>query len=653
MGIAKMNKVYLVAHQAEKDNVLAVLQQLGVMEVNDLQAKDLEDQAWAELVEGDQDQEGLNVLEERLADLRFSLEFLKRYYPAKKSMMDALNDIKTTVSAGELTNTAVKWAAVSEEVYVALRKVDEKLISLRNDETRLQNLKLQLAPWAKLDVPLEEIGATKSVHIDLGILPTADVGPVKEELAAAVTAFNLEEVASDRGETNVLVAYHIDDADEVTTLLKNRNFTKHTFPQLSGTPAENLERIEQELAHAAQERETALAAAGEQVKNREQLNYYLDYLTVERDKKQKVSNFARTSNSFILEGWIRESDVPELEKKLKEACETVEVVSRETDEGEIYPVALENKPLFAPFEFVTQLYGTPSPHGLDPTPNLMPFFIVFFGLCMTDAGYGVVIALLAGAGLLKIKAPSVRKLMWVLFAGGLSTIVFGWLVGGWFGMSVLGAPLFFNAQVEPLQMLIYALGLGIIQIFYGMAIQAWRSIKAGKVLDAVFDQGFWYVLIIGILLMFAVPDLSSVGSTMAIIGAAGLILTQGRTQPTIIKKFLSGLLSLYDITGYLSDVLSYSRLLALGLATGVIALAINTMAGLLAGSIPGYIVMVLLLIAGHTFNLVINTLGSYIHSSRLQYIEFYNRFYEGGGRAFLPFRLNTKNIDIQPEWQKK
>ncbi|EEG77561.1 H(+)-transporting two-sector ATPase [Dethiobacter alkaliphilus AHT 1] len=652
MGISKMNKVYLVAHQAEKDQVLAVLQQLGVMEVNDLQAKDLEDEAWADLVEGDQEQEALNTLEERLADVRFSLDFLKRYYPAKKGMLDAINGEKKSVLANELADTAAQWAETTDQVYAALRQVDEKLISLRNEETRLQNLKLQLEPWDKLTVPLEEVKSTNTVRVELGTLPTAELGPVKEELAEAGAAFVLDEVKAERGESYVLVAYHAEDAEEVPALLKQHNFNKHTFPKLSGTPKENLERIEKELVQADKERQEALAAAGEQVKHREQLNYYLDYLTVERDKKQKVASFARTSNSFILEGWIREQDLPELKKKLEKACDTVEVVSREPEEGEAFPVSLENKPAFTPFEFITKLYGTPSPHGLDPTANLTPFFIVFFGLAMTDAGYGVILALVAALALTKIKPQGARNLLWIIFAGGISTFVFGWLVGGWFGADLLGAPLYFSALEDPILLLVYSLALGIIQIFYGMAIKAAWSIREGRILDAVFDQGLWYLLIIGILLMAIMPELG-IGGPMAIAAAIGLVLTQGRTQPTIVKKFLSGLLSLYDITGYLSDVLSYSRLLALGLATGVIALAVNTMAGLLTGHIIGWVIMIPLLLVGHTFNLVINSLGAYIHASRLQYIEFYNRFYEGGGRSFVPFKLNTKEIEIQPEWLQK
>lgn len=652
MGIAKMNKLYLVAHQAEKDQVLAILQQLGVLEVSDLQAKDGESQAWAEMVEEDQEQEALQSLEARLADVRFSLDFLHRYYPAKKSLLAALNDSKMIVNSVELNGNATEWDKVSTNVYAALRKIDEKLMLLRNEETRLQNLKLQLTPWIKLEVPLEEIKVTPVVRAEIGTLPAAELEQAKEELAAAAPACYLQEINSDRGESFVFVLYHVSGTDDVLTILKQRNFTRQNFPQLTGTVAENLKRIEEDLAKAEGERKAALAGAAEQVKYRDQLNYLLDYLTLERDKKQVVANLARTGNAFILEGWICQADLPGLKKKLAAACETVEVMAREPEEGEAFPVVLENKPFFAPFEFITKLYGTPGPRGLDPTPMLTPFFIVFFGLCMTDAGYGVVIALLGIIGLKLIKTGPARNLMWIFLAGGLSTVLFGWLVGGWFGLPLLGAPLFFDSLADPMRMLIYAFVLGVIQIFFGMAIQFYRLVRQGKILDAIFDVGFWYLLIIG-LLLFVAPGMGGIAQSMALAGAGGLILTQGRAQPTIIKKFLSGLLSLYNITGYLSDVLSYSRLLALGLATAVIALAINTMAGLLAGHPIGYVVMVILLLAGHAFNLIINTLGSYIHASRLQYIEFYNRFYEGGGRAFVPFRLKTRSIQIQSEWQSK
>jgi len=649
MAIAKMHKVYLVGHQAEKERVLAILQQSGMMEISDIREEDADFEAWAPLLESDQALEAVQELDSRLGEVRFALDFLNRYYPAKKSMLEALSGNKRRYTEAEIKTAAGGWAETASKVYADLRRLDDRLMALRNEETRLLNLKSQLAPWTGFPVPLQEVRATAAVRMELGTLPAAEVPALREGLSlAAADSFILEEVRTDRRESFIYLAYPAGSSEEVQTALKERNFTRQAFPGLTGTPSDNLNQVEKELAALEVQRTEARVQAGQQVEFREALSFYQDYLTIERDKQQVVQNLGRTGCSFVMDGWIREKDLAALKKGLT-TCETVEVVSRPPANGEAFPVVLENNRLVAPFEFVTKLYGTPGPYGIDPTMSLTPFFIVFFGLCMTDAGYGVVIALLAALGLWKLKgSEAVRKLMWVLFAGGISTIIFGALLSGWFGMEVLGAPLFFNALADPMRMLVYSLALGLIQVFFGMGIQFYRNIRAGKVLDAVFDQALWFVFLVG-LLMMAAPPLSGIGRVMALAGAVGLVLTQGRSQPTLVKKFLSGLVALYGVTGYLSDVLSYSRLLALGLATGVIALAINTMAGLLGGSVIGYLIMGILLIGGHTFNLVINTLGSYIHSSRLQYIEFYNRFYEGGGRPFTPFRLKARHLEVAPE----
>jgi V/A-type H+-transporting ATPase subunit I len=193
--------------------------------------------------------------------------------------------------------------------------------------------------------------------------------------------------------------------------------------------------------------------------------------------------------------------------------------------------------------------------------------------------------------------------------------------------------------------LIVSFAFGIIQIYAGLILNAYKNIRDGRTSDALMDQGLWIVFLTG-LIMFALPQLKSLAKYVAIIGAIGLLLTQGRSQKGIFKKFTSGLLSLYDVTGYLSDVLSYSRLLALGLATGVIATVINTMAKLVGVNAIGVILMIIIMFGGHVFNLLINVLGAYVHSSRLQYIEFFGKFYDSGGRAFDPLRIKTTFVDF-------
>ena len=185
--------------------------------------------------------------------------------------------------------------------------------------------------------------------------------------------------------------------------------------------------------------------------------------------------------------------------------------------------------------------------------------------------------------------------------------------------------------------------LGLLQLFVGIGMKAYLNIRRGLYLDALYDQGFWYIFLIGLLLCF-LPATAVVGKWAAILGALGLILTQGRDKKNPVMRILSGIISLYNVTGFLGDALSYLRLFALGLATGVIGTVINSMAELVGGSIIGYFFMVIILIFGHTFNIAINVFGAYVHASRLQYVEFFGKFYEGEGIPYHPLGFYTKFI---------
>ena len=211
-----------------------------------------------------------------------------------------------------------------------------------------------------------------------------------------------------------------------------------------------------------------------------------------------------------------------------------------------------------------------------------------------------------------------------------------------------------TAASNPIPLLILSFILGLIHLFTGMGINFYSLTKRGKLKDAIFDIGFWYCLLIGLIMIIPMAPLGTgvlavVGKWLAIIGAVGLVLTQGRSKSSIFGRIFGGIGSLYDITSYLSDLLSYSRLLALGLATGVIAQVINTMAALGGKSVIGVIMFVIIVLAGHTMNLMINVLGAYVHTNRLQYVEFFKKFYEGGGRKFRPFAINSKYIKIKEE----
>ncbi len=242
----------------------------------------------------------------------------------------------------------------------------------------------------------------------------------------------------------------------------------------------------------------------------------------------------------------------------------------------------------------------------------------------------------------------------------------GALFGGWFGIDIatLPEPLknfteglrIIDPLAEPITVLILTLILGIFQVMVGIAIKGYWDIKQKRVVEALLDSGIWLFFLSSIILwILATVELlpastSQIFLYMIYAAVAGLVLTQGRDKKNPIMKIVGGILSLYGLVGYFSDVLSYSRLLALGLSTAIIASVVNLVAFLFKDMIPwapvGWIVAILILIGGHLFNMAINILGAYIHSGRLQFVEFFPKFMEGGGRRFKPFSVESKYVQV-------
>jgi len=270
-----------------------------------------------------------------------------------------------------------------------------------------------------------------------------------------------------------------------------------------------------------------------------------------------------------------------------------------------------------------------------------------------DAGYGLIIVIGTLFAMKKFQLQGILgNLVKLMFFCGISTTIWGLLFGSVFGnfsYAVFGTEInavIFDPMSDPMNFLIMSLVIGVIHLMAGMGIKAYMMIKKGDWLGAFSDVVTWYLVFIGVGLLFV--GLGHIGQWLIIAGVAGLLLTKGRHQKNIIKKFFSGLISLYGVVGFLSDILSYSRLLALGIATAVIAMVFNTL-GTLAGvdNVLGIIMLIVVFIIGHAFNLAISALGAYVHTARLQYVEFFGKFYTGGGKAFKPLSFKNKYIRLE------
>ena len=287
------------------------------------------------------------------------------------------------------------------------------------------------------------------------------------------------------------------------------------------------------------------------------------------------------------------------------------------------------------------------------------FYFLIFGMMLADVVYGL---LLVVFGLLIYKVLDVGegvKSLSLMFAYcGISCMLFGFLFGGYFGdlpvkilqsmlgdSSVTSLAVWFDPVTGsgPIYFIAVSLGAGVLHLLCGMGVKAVLLIKEGKVFDAIFDIGSWYVLFAGIGLLFAVP---TAGGIVAAVGVLMLVLTQGRGEKNPVMKLLKGVLSLYDIVNYVADLLSYTRIMALGLASAIVASVVNTLATLNGNSVLGWILMTVIVLFGHTINIAINLLGSFVHTSRLQYIEFFGKFYEYGGREIKPVVPETQYTKI-------
>lgn len=633
MAIVPMKKLTLIAMKDDQQAMVRLMQELGCVEVVVGDKEELP---------GTREMAGSAGQEEDLAAVRAAIRFLTPYAPKKKGFLPD----RDLMAMGEFE--AMDDAQAREGAREA-REMQAELGDIAATRLRIRATMASLEPWEGLKIPFEQIRDTHYAAVQIGTLPPANLPELQEKLALQQWAAQLDTVSEMREGVCLLAAAHKEHAEAFFDLLKASGFVRASFPELTGTAGETLQRLRKELDELAARQAEIEREAGNLAAQLKPLKLLEDKLAAHNDRAQAAGRFLQTEQTFIAQGWVPVPQQELLRGELQKISETFELQLRDPQEGEVFPTATHNGKVVEPFELITNLYSTPDCRELDPNALMAPFYFAFFGMMVSDAGYGIVMAIVATLANKFMRPRGMAgQLARLMIAGGISTFMWGALFGGWFGIEL--PPLLFVPMQEPIMMLALCFGLGAIHIMTGMGVKAYTLIKEGKVWDAIFDQVTWIVLIIG-LPMLALPATQMVGMVLSIAAVVTLILTQGRAKKNIFAKLIGGIGSLYNITSVLSDILSYSRLFALGLATGVIGMVINTIATMLGGNFIGSIFMVAVLIGGHAFNLLINVLGAFVHASRLQYIEFFGKFYTGGGHAFDPLRYRAKNVDLTRQKQ--
>ncbi|HPD00493.1 MAG TPA: V-type ATP synthase subunit I, partial [Acetivibrio sp.] len=607
---------------------------------------------WNSLVNNDGDNEAIQEFESKIEKISTIIEYLDRYDTRKKGLFSSKRDISINDYSLVLKNQD-KLLSVVEEI----NQYDRTMSDLKSEKNKYSNLILSLKPWVFLDIPLD-LTSTKASTVLIGVVPEiADANKMKQEIADEVPECHFEVIGEDKDQSYLLIIYLTSKEEAVTKILKQYGFSKVTFKDLKGTAKHNISEASKRIDSIDKDIEDIQKKISDYVIYKNDLEVLYDHMVIERDRKKILNNLVKTKKIFMLEGWLPEKLSEEVKSYIEKCCDCYVDIIKPADDEE-FPVLLANRDIGRSVESITNMYSVPNSREIDPNTVMAPFFILFFGLMLSDGGYGALLAIGSGIILKMFKLDeSMKRFMKLMLYCGISTMLWGFLFGGWFGIPNIPA-LWFNPVDDPEMLLSFSLLFGVIHIFVALGMKAANLIREKKYLDVVFDVVFWYITFVGFILFLLpyvpkintdeVSDLVNAGKYILLIGVVLLVLTQGRNSKNIFAKLIGGVGSLYDLIGFMSDVLSYSRLLALGLATSVIGSIVNQMALMLGfNNIFKIILIVAVLLAGHLINFAINALGAYVHSSRLQYIEFFGKFYKGGGTSFEPFKANTKYINLK------
>ncbi len=592
-----------------------------------------------------------------ISEIDFLLNQFNRFQKKKSFIKDFIPErIDMEYQNLESLVNNFDFESLYKKIFGLVRKNEKIIDDIKSIKKEIE----KIIPFTNLEYEIEKIDTLKKLKIVIGSLKKSSFEKLTKENERCEPLI----ISEDSINYYLIVAFKREDTS-FYEFLKNIEFIEYDFKDLKGKPKEiyqNLISKINELQKISNEIESEINKESKNLNNLKILKeYYIDKKN-EEETKQKV---IESKFLIYIRGYIKEKDIKIFEQKIKENFDKAYILYKEPEDLDKTPVSLNNNKFFKPFEMLVNMYGYPKYSDFDPTPFLAPFFILFFSLCFGDVIYGLLIVL---GSLFLIKKFNVhekdRNFFYFFIILGLFSIIVGILTNSWAG-DLISFPklaiinLFEEKPGETpglIKMLIFSLAVGFITQIFAILLKAFDNIRKKKVLDAIFDQISWVISLIGIVLYILFsknPSLSKIGLYLFIAGIIIIILTGGRTSKSIIGKIIGGVVSLYGIvssygfSSALGDILSYSRLLALGFSTTVLGIIINTIARMFGKGIIGILIIPLILLAGHGLNIFMGLLGSFVHPTRLIFLEFFGRFYENGGKKFSPFKFKGEKIIIK------
>lgn len=662
MAIASMQKVMIVAHRSQATELLAVLQDAGLVQILDAERARVTKE-WPELIVESKRHRSVAETTDRLSK---AIDFLKPY-----SEKDATSLFAPFVQVDEATYSNIVSQKDSLSYLAQVEEVAGQLEKLAAEAESLNTQLIKLSPWEALTIPIEQLGGFSTSTLFIGQVGDQHFDSLCEKLAEIETA--VEVIAqSDRTKACIIVCLN-EVAADVQKALRSAEFEAAAFEGVTGTVDENIRRIQNRLGEIEAEKEALANRAVELAKKKLNMQILFDHLQNLHGRLEARSAAPATDHAIFLEGWVKKKEFAHLEKLVGQfnACDVAAIESAKDEQP---PVEIENGPMSAPFETVTRLYGMPAVSDVDPTAFLAPFFALFFGICLTDAAYGLV--MIGFLWWLNRKFKGGNKFLMMLIFCSVTTVIAGALTGGWCG-DMIQAFSFFNGGTkdvvdtsferfrqtlmwfDPLEKPMYffniSLGLGYLQIITGVFIGFVHKFRRGEKTEAIFDHLSWFIwlnclLVFGLGKAGMLPNwLGTVAGLIAIIPALMILLFSER-EGSWGARIGMGFYNVFSTVFYVGDVLSYIRLMALGMVTAGFGMAINEIVRkVMEGGVLGWILGAVIFIGGHIFNIANSALGSFVHSMRLQFVEFFTKFLQGGGKEFDPLRESYRYIEVKKE----
>lgn len=653
MAIVKINKFNLYSFENKREILLKALQKFKYVHFNNLERIDDNEEIELEKVEVPEE---MLVLDEKILQTDWAINLLKTYKP-KKSSIQSMKEGNETLTLLELTNRAEAFDF--DMNYNALYELSEKRASF---EQKIQSLNSQideLTPWREVPYELKELESTRSVEIRLGTIPTKYLADLNNDLDKLENS--MVEVVSERSKISYLILIaDINELEEVEDAIRRNGFS-----QVRLRTEDKVENAIFALEEEKKFTEAEIKKTSEQIYSYfnllEDFTIYYEYLRNKKLRLVSSENFLKTDQIDLIEGYIPSKKKDEFIKLLNDLLENdyyLEIYEAELDDPKV-PILLENNRFARNFEMLTEMFSLPRYNEIDPTPFFAPFYFIFAGMMVGDFGYGLLLFLGSLFVLKKFNLDDAKRKFITFFNYlGISSMIWGLIFGSCFG-DLIPMKALIDPSKDYTQMILMSLILGAIHIFFALGLKAYMNIRDHKPLDALYDVGFWYVALITATIVVAPkiessvvinPVIFKVSKILMILSFIAIILTGGRENKGIGSRLAWGVYSLYGITGYLGDFVSYLRLMALALAGSFIAVAVNIIVRMLfAGGVIGIIAGSIVFVIFQLFNMFLSFLSAYVHSARLTYVEMFNKFYEGGGIPFKTMVEKSKYFNIKEE----